>query len=377
MAYNPTPKRAESERGKIMPATRYCFSERPRLDTTVAPYLPLGYQMEPHDSYFVILGGKVVALDDRGFYTLAGLKKQLDTLEAEITASIGGNLDLSAANADLATLTRYDATDVAEGVVNANGQTVRLAEPVVASFFNDDGVALVQYNAAAAATSTAIPVGGGSVITRRHNVGSHIGFCPGAMPRAASDVMDRAADENSLHPDAVSGPEALTPYDPTQLRHLAYEHSNRVGVVVADECFLYPLVADRSGVLIEGQAVAIGAVASFPLGSRVTYDANSDIIPATVNLVTSDYSADVDATISGRIEAAIEDYHQSLVGQVVRVSSRFPKALLDKVATRWESTVPGFTAINRMPGSATSGYPSHMHAAGATLGEVQISPLMR
>jgi len=143
-----------------------------------------------------------------------------------------------------------------------------------------------------------------------------------------------------------------------------------VGVVVADECFLYPLVANRSGVLIEGQAVAIGAVADFLLGSRVTYDANSDIVPATVNLVTSDYSADVDADIDARIEAAIADYHQSLVGQVVRVSFRFPKALLDKVATRWESTVPGFTAINRMPGSATSGYLSHMHSAGATLGEV-------
>jgi len=148
-------------------------------------------------------------------------------------------------------------------------------------------------------------------------------------------------------------------------------------VVVMDECFIYPLVANRSGVLIEGQAVAIGAVADFPLGSRVTYNADSDIVPATVSLTTSDYSANADADIDARIKAAIADYDQSLVGQVVRVSSRFPKALLDKVATRWESTVPGFTAINRMPGSATSGYPSHMHAAGATLGEVQISPRMR
>lgn len=378
MTYNPTPKRAESERGKILPNTRYCKSERPRIDTSVAPYLPLQFAMEPHDSYFVILGGKVVALDDRGFYTLAGLRRQLDTLEAELNASIGGNLDLSAANADLATLTRYTATDVTEGVVNANGLTVREGEPVVASFFNvAEGVALVQYNAANANTSTAIPVGGGAVISRRHDVGPHIGFCPGALPRAGSDVMDRAEDENALHPAAASGPEALVPYNPAQLRHQAYEHLPRASVLVADECLIYPIVEDRTGVLIKGQAVAIGVAADFVLGERVTYNADSDIIPATVELEASDYSADDDADITARIKAAIKAYHEDAVGQVVRVSTRFPKALLDKVATRWESTVPGFSAINRMPGSATSGYPSHMHSAGSTLGEVQISPLMR
>lgn len=379
--YNPTIKRYQRDQGNVVPNVFNGETEHPRLGTFPAPYLPLQFEMDAHDDHYVVMTGKVVALDSTGFIVPAGLRLQLQTLEDEITAAIGGNLDLSTANADLATLWRYDATDVAAGVKNARGLTVRLNEPVVASFFTDDGVALVQYNEAAANTSTAIPVSGGSVIARSRNVGNHIGLAQYSYLRTASDVLSRAADENPLHPAAASGPAARLPYDPTQLRHLAWEHQTHVGIEVAAAMAKYPVVADRSGVLIQGQAVAIGAsLAAFVPGDYVTYNADSDIIPATaagIVFPTTDFDADVDATVVTRIKNAIVDWHRKIVGQVQRVNGRFPQAYLERVATRWESTVPGFEALDRTSGTATGGKNWEMYAAGSNIGEVFVSPLMR
>ena len=254
---------------------------------------------------------------------------------------------------------------MAQGVINARGVAAQSGEPVVWALM----------------TNAAFPGGDPNLpaLNNQITVGNHIGVAPYSMLRAASDVMTRALNENELHPAAATGPEALTPYDPTQLRHLAHELQNRVTALVSAECLVLPVVEDRAGVLIEGQCVAVGAaMTAFPLGGYVTFDQNSDFVPATAAALAManlepDYGADDDADITN----AILGMRSRLVGQVVRKNTRFPSSYLDKVKTRWESSVPGFNAIDRMPGSATSGYPWRMHTAGATLGEIQVSLLMR
>lgn len=378
MAYNPTPRVYDKDYGAPVPNVRFCPTERPRIQTWPAPYLPLQLRNKRHEWNFVVLTGKVVALDDMGFLVPAGLALQLDTLEAELkaVAAAGGavTVDVSPANANLATLTRYSAVDVEEGVKNIRGQTVKEGEPVVLSFFTDDGVAFPQYNSAAAGTSTAMPLADGSVIAREWSVGPHIGFAPYSYVRTSSSVTSRSASD--MQP-AATGKEARVPYDPTQLDKLAFEPQAHVAVLVADECLLYPVVANRDDVLIKGQAVAIGAMADFKLGEYVTFNADSDIVPHDVVLTGLDYSDDDDADISAAIASSLKKYHNRCIGQVVRKNTRFPSSYLDKVKTQWDASIPGFSKLHRMAGSATEGYPWHMHTAGSTLGEVQISPLMR
>ena len=369
MAVNNPIKRYAKDLGIPIPEVRFGPSEKPRLNTWPAPYLPLQLENERHDEYYVILAGKVMSLDSQGFVVPAGLALQLETVLAEWAAAGAGAFDFSAANGNLATLDRYDATDVANGVINSLGVAAALGEPVVYSMIQDQGAALIAYDGANAAASSAVVLVDATG-TQAISVGNHIGVAPYSMLRAASDVMSRALNDNELHPAAKVGPEASMPYDPTQLRSLAWELQNRVTALVADECLILPVVADRTGVLIEGQVAAIGAnMAAFDLGGYVTFDANSDYVPASM----ADFAAvDADPTA-----AEIEKFINRRVGQVVRKNTRFSSSYLDKVKTRWESSVPGFNAIDRMPGSATGGYPWRMHTAGATLGEIQVSLLMR
>lgn len=363
MAVNNPIKRYSKDIGVPVPEVRFGPSERPRLNTMPAPYLPLQLENERHDEYYVILTGKVIALDSRGFVVPAGYALQLELIQAAATG--GDNWD----DAALGNIERYTQIDVDNGVVNARGVTVVLNEPVLRAFHTD----------AAAGGAENLLTGAVPAASNALSVGNHIGVAPYSFLRAASDVISRALNENELHPAAKSGPEALMPYDPTQLRSLAWQLQNRVTALVADECLVLPVVEDRTGVLIEGQCVAIGAAMSdFPLGSYVTFDEMSDFVPADSAAVamanlTPDYDTDADADITD----AVLGMRQRLVGQVVRRNTRFPSSYLDKVKTRWESTIPGFTDIDRMPGSATLGYPWRMHTAGATLGEIQVSLLMR
>ena len=84
-----------------------------------------------------------------------------------------------------------------------------------------------------------------------------------------------------------------------------------------------------------------------------------------------------DAATDAEISLEITRYHSRAVGQIVRKNVRFPSSLLDSVKTRWESSVPGFQELDRMPGSATGGNPWRIHTAGTTYGEIQVSLLMR
>jgi hypothetical protein len=338
---------------------------------------------ERFDEYQVLQIGKVVALDQMGFLVPAGLRIQARTLQNAMlaVAAGGGPINLSAANGALSTLTRYTQVDVDQGVVNARGQTVRLGEPVVMSWIVLEGVNLAQYNAAVAGNSTAVVIGNLDTVTLSHDVGNHIGFQTAPAYRTSSDAMSRDAGE--FRP-AATGADARRSLDATQNRHESWELGlQHFTVLVAEETMLYPVVANRSSILFSGQAVAIGAaLTDFPLGSLVTYNSDSDIVPANGTtlawaLTTVDDTDADDITINGALNALA--VRSAIVGQVIQrdsLASRPVKAFLNKVSTRW-SSVPGFLPLDAMPGSATDGKNYNTYISGTTLGEIQISPLMR
>jgi hypothetical protein len=341
-------------------------------------------EQERFDEYQVIQTGKVVALDQMGFLVPAGLRIQARVLQNAMlaVAAGGGNINASAANGALSTLTRYTQVDVDNAVVNSRGQLARLGEPVVHSFIQLQGVYLAQYNAAVANTSTAIVIGNGNTVTLAHDVGNHIGFQTAAAFRTSSDAMSRDADEFRA---AATGADARRSLDATQNRQESWELGlQNFTVLVAAQTFMYPVVPNRSSILFTGQAVAIGAaMTSFPLGSKVTYNADSDIVPANGTtlawaLTTVD-DADADnITVNGALNALAVT--EAIVGQVIRrdsLASQPVKAFLNKVSSRWPANVPGFLPLDRMPGSATEGLNYNTYISGTTLGEIQISPLMR
>jgi len=378
MANNLPAKRYAKDLGVPVPNVEFCPTEYPRLLTWPAPYLPLQLENERHDEFYVVLSGKVVALDSMGFLVPAGLALDIEVLKAALEAVAVGGGTLDCTDANLTTLVRYDATDVANGVINSRGVAAALGEPVAYSMLKDDAAFLISYNEAVAASSTAVVVGIGSVFTQAVTVGDHLGVAPYSYLRTASDAMSRSG--NPLHADVTSNKEARLPYDASQLRHLGWELQGNV-TVRTNYCLVYPVVANRAAILVEGQAVAIAAsMASFALGDRVTFNCNSDIVPHVAALTTSDYDSDADATITARINAAIEKFHKRTVGQVIRKNTRFPSSYLDKVQTRWDSSVPGFNAIDATAGSATAGYPGYMYTAGGSgvaLGDITVSLFMR
>ena len=335
MAYDPTIKRYAKDLGVPVPNVEFCPTEFPRLHTFPAPYLPLVLENERHDEHFVVLTGKVVALDSKGFLVPAGLALQIE-------ASVGATV------AD--TFTKYTATDVAAGVKNAQGVAAIEGEPVIWGMLSDEPATAVNV-----ANGQAFEGADGSATT----VGDHIGVASYSWLRASSDSLDRAG---------------LTPSDPSALRHMAWEPQLASKTVRTNYCLEYPVVADRSGIKLGGQAVAIGDIDNYILGTRVTYNVDSDItLEAAVAFAVAIAAEPTGAEILLGLQIA-DRTRRRCVGQIVKKNDRVPSSALDKVRSRWEAT--GFEDLDKMPGSATAGHPWHLHTAGASA-SVVISTFMR
>lgn len=376
--YNPTVKSYTRDIDRPIPNVEYCGTDLPRLRASQAPYLPLQRAIDKHDTHYVCLPGKVAARDSYGFLVPAGYALEQETAAA--LANFGtGNVDFVAAD-----LIKYTAEDVAAGVVNSRGVLCAVGEPVVYSMIRKGGLALPNFALGVAGTSTAVPTAG--VITWAITIGDHIGVCFNPWLRSSTDNLSRAANSHIFYPGSATGMDArIGEDDGSLLRHEAVEHQMKVSTVRTNYCLVLPVVADRTGVLITGQAVAIGAsMSAFGLGDRVTFNRDSDIVPATIPAVTVGSLAGNDAADLLAVQAAVDSvilkmgkWHRRIVGQVIKKESVFPRALLDKVKTRWGSDIPGFDAIDRMPGSATGGYPDHLYTAGSTMGEIVVSLFMR
>ncbi len=341
MAYDPTIKRYAKDLGVPVPNVEFCPTEFPRLHSFPAPYLPLGLANERHDEHFVVLTGKVVALDSLGFLVPAGL-----ALQVEAAKAAGGNWDGGVV------LTRYSAADIAAGVKNARGETPADGEPVVSALITDQ---------AFAGLGGAIPAANNEI-----TVGNHIGVASYSWMRASSDLLSRSD---------------LVPSSPADLRHMAWEPQLASKTVRTNYCLEYPVAANRNNVALDGQAIAIGSLTTLPLGARVTYDINSDIVPYAEPAQGAIAAADGDNPTAAEIATALDASLKALdlarsriVGQVIKHNTRSPSSALDKVRSRWEAA--GFEELDKMPGSATEGKAWNLHTAGASA-SVVISTFMR
>lgn len=369
--YNPTIKRYGRDFGTMIPNVEYCPTEYPRLNTHVAPYLPLQLEIEKHDDFYVILQGKVVTLDSMGFLVPAGYIIEQETAEA-LTNFGTGNVDFRSTNA-AADFIRYAQKDVDNLVVNSRGVAVTLNEPVIYSMLRKDGLPLQAYDDADATVDC------NGVMSWEVEFFNHIGVAAYSMLRTSSDRMSRAANEHMFNTGAATGMEARKALDDaSDQRYEAWQHQMENKTVRTDYCLILPVVASYAP-LIEGQVVAVGAdMDAFPRGSKVTFDRDSNFVPLALPKVTvagalqADIQAAVDETLLG-----LQKYNDRCVGTVLSQDIRHPKSLLDKVKTRWGADVPGFELLDRMPGSATDGYSASMHSAQSTIGEIVVSLFMR
>ncbi len=342
MAYDPTIKRYAKDLGVPVPNVEFCPTEFPRLHSFPAPYLPLGLANERHDEHFVVLTGKVVALDSLGFLVPAGLALQLEAANA------------NAAQWDSIEFTRYTAADVAAGVKNARGVQCVLNEPVVRALRTD------------AAQNEALADGAIPAANNPISIGAHIGVASYSWLRASSDLLDRSD---------------IVPSSPADLRHMAWEPQLASKTVRTNYCLEYPVAANRNNVALDGQAIAIGSLTTLPLGARVTYDINSDIVPyaePTQGEIDAANAAQPTAVeVGAALDASLKalDLARSrIVGQVIKHNTRSPSSALDKVRSRWEAA--GFEELDKMPGSATEGKAWNLHTAGASA-SIVISTFMR
>jgi hypothetical protein len=129
------------------------------------------------------------------------------------------------------------------------------------------------------------------------------------------------------------------------------------------------------------------ATGNLDFGDFLTYDANSNLVKATLDIGTAegynasgvifsadpDYSAASDAAISLQIEKAVVGFMEGIVGQVIGTEI-FPRDLLDRVHTAYA----GQTAANmRTPGTATGGRTDQLTYANAAEKMVIVNLLFR
>lgn len=288
---------------------------RPWLGTTVAPYLPLARWNQYDRDWFVLNTGKVMALALDGFLVPAGLK-----LEQDLVTAAG---DVSAATM------AYTATDVQYLVKNSNGDTCTAGEKVVASMFPIGSVT-------GATGKSTRPVG-----TAQNTVSYPIGISAYSYYRASSDDLTPAGSTSS---HAV--------WSPTELRYTNYNKQGRVAVLCDYVCE-YPVVASYSPPFA-GIAVFVGITVK--PGDFVSYDINSNLCLA--NPSSFDW--------------------RDIMGQVIRVQTSYPRDYLERVKTRYDGTEgPDFNQLDKMPGTATEGYPDVMTYSGSTFGTVLINLITR
>lgn len=277
---------------------------RPWLGTSVDPNLSLARYNSFDDDYFVLSTGKVIALDTRGFVTLAGLKVDLDAVIAAGDVAAATHL--------------YTATDVAEAVKNHNGDTVTLNEPIVASM-----------------CATGSLTGATGTVDVR--VSFPIGIAPYSYYRASSDQLVPAGGD-ATH--AV--------FSPTDLRYHNYKKQGRVACV-CDIVAKYPICATYAPTFA-GIAAYVGQTPS--PGDWLTYDIDSNLALADVSNLTI----------------------LALMGQVLRVETNYPRGYLERVKTRYDGTEgPEFNDLDKMPGSATGGYPDNMTYANTSVGTLIVN----
>ena len=287
------------ERGHITPNFEFSEGQRPAGEFNPAPYLSAVRFNKYFEEFFVLSGGKVVALDSNGWVVPAGLRKQA----ADYKTTFDG-VDEATADA-LPGLTLYTQVDVDRGVVNANGDPVAVDEPVVKSMFD----------------------------------------IAGGTPLAQNVVVSNPVGVSMYNYWAHPGGNGENPVDFNQYN---FNLQNKV-VFLCDYQIELPIVTDNAtydaspfagmGAMIAAGTVTPGdnlATSDVAPGMFVTFDYNSNFV------VSADDGGYGYGSTTGTAE---------VLGQVLSLDLRQVRDLLDKVRSRYND----FGELEKMPGTATEG----------------------
>ena len=263
---------------ELTPGNTLSPGEAPAGKFVVAPYLPRLRFNQEKLTYVVISSGKIVAFDKGGFVVPAGYR-----LEAAAYATA---LATSVAAADAQALITYTALDVQRGTLNYKGVLVTAGEPVVKSWF----------------TGT----------TQDNTVAYHTGV-------AFSDVFEHAGGNNE---------------NPTLLKYTNFNIQPTIAIL-GDYHMQYPLVKDVATVrtsALAGIAAFVGLPTTFGFGTFVTYDRESNFVPANPAGDLHGFGSTNAAAIVGQITSYRINKDPS-TGTVVAVDNMLDKIVAPNAAT--------------------------------------------
>ena len=295
--------RKYEQSGHITPGVFKQDGKNPTLPCTVAPYLPTQRYNKHDEDWIVLSQGKLVAQDSYGYVVPAGYA-----------------LDRANEVADGSGVITYTQDDVDEGILNAEGNTVTLAEKVVTS-----------------------------LIAAGITVGRPFAVAALSYYRSSSDEL-RAISAKRV---------ALGGSLPIEWRYNNYNPQGKISFEM-DYVLELPVISTYVGMPFKGSAVF--------------YSNEGRSLPIVTSYVKSNVYSDFVLLDTGT------DSWFEKVGQIISIDQRFPKGFLKYVQTVFGTDTGGgagsdFSTLDEMPGSASDGLPDKITYAGgsATLGTVQIN----
>lgn len=399
--------------GNILPNVEHSEGERPSIEWKVAEWLPVQFFDKHYENWFVILPGKIVAVDGDGRLVPAGLK-----IAVELSAS-----------GDVVT---YTENDVAAGTINvATGNPVTTAELTdsgstrgytaaeinAAGFMGRSGVTISISNPVGVAPYAYLQWAGGDGSNpadyKQHNYNMQhqvavlcdyvleLPLVPASATSEALTFARSASLTDSTSIWAASGVDNLPVAANTDRTPITFAGTNASTLFVNEVEDVEDLVAagdwhidvDLGVVSVFAAAQPTGitmsyshyasapssvskfasAIGNLKGGDMVTFDANSNFrVASAANLF-------LDASPTGTQVARALGL---VVGQVLDRDGSHPKDLLDRVKTSYSPAIgtdatgskPAYLGqLDQMPGSANGGVPSNVHYAGAADTVVRIN----
>lgn len=397
--------------GNILPNVEHSEGERPAIEWKVAEWLPVQFFDKHYENWFVIMPGKVVAVDADGRLCPAGLK-----IAAELVGS-GDVVTYTLNDVEAGTINVATGLPVTAAQLTDPGSTrgYTAAEIDSAGFLGRSGVAFTVSNPVGIAPYAFLQWAGGDGFNpaeyRKHNYNMQhqvavlcdyvleMPLVPGAT---ASEAL-------TFSVDATEGANVFTDSGLANLPVAANTDRTPITFAGGSSATLFVnQVTDKTQISGPGDwaiDLTLGHVsvyaASAPLGVTVSYS-HYAAAPASVSrfacavgdlkggdLVTfdadSNYRAATAATLflSGSPTGAEVARAMGLViGQVLDRDSSLPKDMLDRVKTSFapalgtdaSGALPAYLGqLDQMPGTANGGMPSNVHYAGAADTVVRIN----
>lgn len=262
------------DRGHITPNFEFSEGVRPAGEFMPAPYLSAVRFNVYFEEYFVLSGGKIVAMDSNGNIVPAGLRKQAAAYKTEFDAS-----GEAAADA-LVGLTTYTLMDTQRGATDAEGNAAADGTPVVKALFN---------------------IGGGAPLAQNITISNPVGV-------------------SSYNYWAHPGGNGENPID---FNVYNFSLQNKVAFV-CDYQLELPIVEDTAtydAAPFAGMGAMVASAGSVQSGMFVTYDENSNFV------LTADDAGYSYGTTTPPSE---------VLGQVLSTDLRLVRDYLDRVRTRYD-----------------------------------------